>query len=287
MAVDAAGTQYVADFDNHTIRKITPGGVVTHVCRPGRGASGARTAPVPPRRSPFPGLSLWMPREPVCRRPGNNTIRKITPAGVVSTLAGADRPGAPTGTGSAARFNVPSGVAVDAAGNVYVADTNNSTIRRVTPAGVVTTLAGNASVRGNADGTGGAASFIGPRALTVDANGTVYVADTGNNLIRQVTPAGVVTTLAGGVGLFGFVDGIGSAARFNSPQSIAVDRLFNLYVADTNNHAIRMIAPGGVVTTVGGRGFSGLSDGGRGDSMFSPTGIAVDAARVLYVGDTN
>jgi DNA-binding beta-propeller fold protein YncE len=115
----------------------------------------------------------------------------------------------------------------------------------------------------------------------------VYVADTNNNAIRQVTPAGVVTTLAGppaapsSFGIVGLQDGVGTSARFNAPQGIAVDRLFNLYVADTNNHAIRMVTPGGVVSTIAGRGFAGNSEG-RFNTLFnSPTGIAVDPALVL------
>ena len=135
---------------------------------------------------------------------GNNTIRKITPAGVVSTLAGmAGSSGSADGTGSAARFYYPFGVAVDGSGNVYVADTYNNTIRKITPAGVVSTLAGTAGSSGSADGTGSAAQFYYPCGVAVDGSGNVYVADTDNYTIRKITPAGVVSTLAGLAGKFG------------------------------------------------------------------------------------
>ena len=153
---------------------------------------------------------------------------------MVTTLAGlAGSSGSANGTGSAARFYYPFGVAVDSAGNVYVADTGNNTIRKVTPAGVVTTLAGLAGSSGSADGTGSAARFNYPSGVAVDSAGNVYVADTGNNTIRKVTPAGVVTTLAGLAGSPGSADGTGSAARFYYPHGVAVDSAGNVYVADT------------------------------------------------------
>src|SRR5439155_793821 len=152
-----------------------------------------------------------------------NTIRQVTPAGVVTTLAGlAGNGGSADGTGSAARFNNPCGVAVDSAGDVYVADTDNDTIRQVTPGGVVTTLAGLAGKGGSADGTGSAARFYYPVGVAVDSAGNVYVADYYNDTIRQVTPGGVVTTLAGSAGRGGSADGTGSAARFYNPSGVAV-----------------------------------------------------------------
>src|SRR5439155_1103724 len=135
---------------------------------------------------------------------GNHTIRKITPAGVVTTLAGlAGNSGSADGTGSAARFNSPSGVATDSSGNVYVADILNSTIRKITPAGVVTTLAGLAGNTGSADGTGSAAFSYTTLFRSTDSSGNVYVADNCNHTIRKITPAGVVTTLAGLAGTYG------------------------------------------------------------------------------------
>jgi hypothetical protein len=169
----------------------------------------------------------------------NDTIRKITSAGNVTTLAGsAGQIGSTDGTGSAARFYYPRSVAVDTAGNVYAAEFYNHTIRKITPDGQVTTLAGSAGQSGSADGTGSAARFYQPQGVAVDSDGNVYVADTGNDTIRMITPAGDVTTLAGSVGQSGGADGIGSAARFNLPQGVAVDSAGNVYVADTYNNRI-------------------------------------------------
>ncbi len=218
-----------------------------------------------------------------------NTIRKITTAGVVSTLAGtAGSVGSQDGTGSAARFNQPGGITADLAGNLYVTDTGNATIRRITPEGVVTTLAGSVSNRGNQDGTGAAASFGSPTGITVDGAGNLYVADASNATIRQITPTAAVSTLAGLAGSRGDADGTGSAARFNYPNGVAVDAAGTLYVADTYNHTIRRVTGGGVVSTLAGSpGINGGNDGTGGYALFNqPCGVEVDAAGNLYVADT-
>ena len=182
--------------------------------------------------------------------------REITPSGVVTTLAGS--------------FDDPRGVAVDSAGNVYVADAGNDEIRKITPSGVVTTLAGSAGQTGSSDGTGSAARFNGPNGVAVDSAGNVYVADTGNDEIRKITPSGVVTTLAGSAGQAGSSDGTGSAARFGSPGGVAVDSAGNVYVADENNDEIRKITPSGVVTTLAGSaGQGGSSDGAGSAARFN------------------
>ncbi len=183
----------------------------------------------------------------------NHTIRKISPSTAVTTLAGsAGLPGSTDGTGASARFSAPWGVAVDSSGFVYVADTNNKTIRKITPGGTVTTLAGLAGSAGSADGTGSGARFGNPHGVAVDSAANVYVADTGNNTIRRITSAGVVTTLAGLAGTFGSADGTGGSARFYAPASIAADDAGNLYVADAGNNTMRKIAPGGQSRPYGG-----------------------------------
>lgn len=220
---------------------------------------------------------------------GNHTIRKIS-GGQVSTLAGtAGSLGSANGTGSVARFFDPTGVAVDFAFNVYVADSGNNTIRKITPAGVVTTLAGTAGAAGSANGGGAAARFSGPQSVAVDIERNVYVADTFNHTIRKINSAGNVTTLAGSPGLPGSQDGTGSAARFSLPRGIAVDSSFNLYVADTSNSTIRKVTSAGVVTTLAGSaGLIGAVDGSGPAAGFStPFGVAVNSAGTVFVADTD
>lgn len=149
-------------------------------------------------------------------------------------------PGSEYGTGSAARFNLPIGVALDSSGNAYVGDGYNDTIRKVTAAGVVATVAGSPGIAGSTDGTGSAALFDIPDGVAVDRAGNVFVGDSNNNTIRKITPAGVATTLAGSPGLIGFNDGRGKAARFYAPARLAVDNAGNLYVPDPGNNTIRV-----------------------------------------------
>jgi hypothetical protein len=266
VATDGAGNVYVADAFNSIIRGITPGGVVTTPAgTAGRGGS-TDGAGASARFSWPSGVAtdsagnVYVADSGVWTGGlgetdfGNHVIRKITPTGVVTTLAGtAGMSGSGDGIGAAARFNTPLGVATDSAGNVYAADTYNSTIRKITSAGVVTTLAGTAGMTGSSDGTGAAARFNYPTSVAVDVAGNVYVADTRNDIIRKITPAGAVTTLAGMAGINGGSDGTGAAARFDSPSGVAADSAGNVYVADTNNSTIRKITPAGVVTTVVGR----------------------------------
>jgi sugar lactone lactonase YvrE len=204
-----------------------------------------------------------------------------------TTYAGVSK-GAADGTGSAARFQIPSGTAVDSAGNVYVADTNNHTIRKITSSGVVTTLAGTPGVFGFNDGTGAAAQFYFPQDVAVDGSGNVYVADTGNDTIRKITPGGVVSTFAGTATVVGSKDGTGTAALFNGPYSVAVDGSGNVIVADTGNFTIRKITPAGVVSTYAGAvGILGSSNGtGTAANFGSPSGVAVDGSGNIYVADS-
>ena len=196
-------------------------------------------------------------------------------------------PGWFDGTGSAAQFNGPAGVAVDSAGNVYVADTGNHTIRKVTPDGSVTTLAGTATFRGSVDGRGSAARFYEPRGIAVDSSGNVYVADTGNHVVRRITADGVVSTIAGLPGVSGSADGTGAAARFNFPRGVAVDGSGNIWVTDYENHTIRRISPSGQVLTVAGLvGDFGHTDGTGPSARFGyPSGVTVDGAGNAYVVD--
>jgi serine/threonine protein kinase, bacterial len=214
----------------------------------------------------------------------NHMVRKITPAGVVTTLAGSTTFGSVNATGTAASFKFPSGIAVDSIGNVYVADQLNNMIRKITADGVVTTFAGSTAA-GSSNATGTAASFKGPSGIAVDSIGNVYVADTSNHMIRKITAGGVVTTLAGSTAA-GFNDGTGTAAAFNTPLGVSVDSVGNVYVADTNNNKIRKITPGGVVTTFAGSTAPGNANGTGTSATFNgPTAIAVDSNGTLYVAE--
>jgi sugar lactone lactonase YvrE len=208
---------------------------------------------------------------------GNNLIRKITASGAVTTLAGAAGvTGSTDGPGNVALFHDPTGIAIDTTGNLYVTDTGNNTVRSLSAAGFVTTVAGSAGATGSADGTGFAARFNSPAAIATDSAGNLYVADTLNNTIREISPAGAVTTLAGAPGAFGANDGTGNAARFFQPNGIALDGLGNAYVADTLNHAIRKITAAGVVTTVAGASRSeGVTLGSLPGSVNHPSGITI------------
>ena len=241
MALDGAGNLYVADTLNHVIRKITSGGVVsTFAGAAGSSGSVDDVGAAAKFSSPY-GVAVDPTGNIYVADAGNNTIRKITPGGVVSTFAGRDgsNAGAADGNGTNARFNNPSGLAVDGAGNIYVSDTNNHTVRKITGAGAVTTLAGFAGAKGSSDGLGLSARFSGPTGISADRTGTLYVADTGNATIRKISPGGSVSTIAGFAGVAGAAEGTGNAVRFTTPYGVAVDTAGNVFVADSGNNAIR------------------------------------------------
>jgi sugar lactone lactonase YvrE len=284
VAVDASGNIYVAAKFAHEIRKISSTGVVTTLAGSGTAGSANGTGTAASFYNPT-GVAVDVSGNIYVADKSNHKIRKITAAGVVTTLAGSGTAGSADGTGTAATFNNPAGVAVDASGNIYVADKDNHKIRKITAAGVVTTLAGSGT-DGSADGTGTAATFSLPEGVAVDASGNIYLADTGNDKIRKITAAAVVTTLAGS-GTAGSTDGTGTAATFDLPTGVAVDAFGNIYVADQNNHKIRKITSAGVVTTLAGSGTDGLVDGtGTAAFFYNPTGVAVDVFGNIYVADT-
>ncbi|MBI2946683.1 MAG: immunoglobulin domain-containing protein [Verrucomicrobia bacterium] len=282
VAVDRVGNIYVADYGNHTIRKITADARVSTVAglvgSPGNANGSGSVAQF---NNPI-GVTVDLIGNIYVADSGNNRIREIFPSGEVITLfsgkgvsvdiglrtfyvlsghsvhsssyvccpryggtyAGSvSTPGSRDGQGSNARFNSPEGVAVDSAGNVYVADTGNNTIRKITPERAVSTLAGLAGFTGSRDGTGSSALFNSPKGVAGDSAGNVYVADTLNHTIRKISASGVVTTLAGLAGVSGSTDGTWTAARFHFPIGIAIDNAGIIYVADSANHTIRKGVP--------------------------------------------
>jgi streptogramin lyase len=213
----------------------------------------------------------------------NHALRKVFRSGLVYTPALSSTTG-----GALEPFNLPHGVALDGGGTLYVADSVNRQIRKINPEGAVSLLTGT-GISGVVDGPPASARFMSPIALTVDATGNVYVADDQASNIRKITPAGVVTTLAGASG-GGYADGPGSVARFNKPHGVAVDAAGNVYVADYGNHRIRLVAPDGRVSTLAGvtdsSGKGGHVDGAGDRAKFNgPIALALDPGGLLYVSD--
>jgi sugar lactone lactonase YvrE len=247
VAPDAFGNIYVADSGNYTIRKIaSSGGSLTVSTLAGVAGTQGEV------NGTGTQAQFYDPENIAVDSLGNvyvadgkgNTVRMVTPAGVVTTLAGSGRAGFADGTGLSAQFNDPTGIAVDVFGNVYVADNLNNAVRKVTQAGVVTTIAGQTTAAGSTDGVGSAATFNGPAGLGVDSFGNLYVADSNTNLVRKVDPTGSVTTVAGSPGVAENVDGVGSTARFDLPSDVAIDSTGIVYVADALNSTVRRLIPG-------------------------------------------
>jgi sugar lactone lactonase YvrE len=284
IAADAAGNVFVADTANHTIRKITSDGVVTTLAgaagEPGStDATGAMARFFGPEAVATSGTNVFVGDGL------NHTVRSVSSLGAVATRAGtAGISGSLDGTGAAASFDLPRGAGTDAVGNVYVADAVNHTLRKITPTGVVTTLAGLANAPGSVDGSGPLARFDSPSGVAADGAGNLYVADTNNHTIRKITQAGVVTTLAGAASQIGSTDGTGAAARFAFPRGLAVDGSGNLYVADSGNDTVRKITPAGAVTTVAGRaGQAGFQLGTVPGMLNGPFGVAISGSSLYIV----
>jgi sugar lactone lactonase YvrE len=264
----------VADHGNNVIRKITPSGVVTTFAGTGgfgmNNGAGASATFLLPAAIAIDSLDNLYVSEVF-----SSDIRKITPGAIVSTFA----------TLPAA----DAGLAVDSGDNLFAAVPLDNTIKKISSVGVVSDFAGDvSSTSGSSDGTGAGARFDHPTGVAIDSLDNLYVADNANNTIRKVTPGAVVTTIAGGVGLTGSTNGIGSAARFNSPSDIAVDSQKNIYVGDMYNHSIRKITPGGLVTNaLGVPGKAGIRPGEISKALINnPIGLAIKGSR-LYITTEN
>ena len=305
VAVDLDGNVLAADSDNNLVVKISPTGVLTVVAGNGfHGFSGDG--------GPATSASLAFPRGVAVDAAGNlyiadqenGRVRKVSPGGIITTVAGGASPLFPDigdgGPATSASLAFPRGVAVDAAGNLYIADQKNGRIRKVSPDGTITTAVGNGCLPdpsgvGCFSGDGGpatSASLSQPAGAAVDAAGNLYIGDFGNNRIRKVSPDGTITTVAGS-GPTGFDAGgfsgdgsLATSALLNMPEGVAMDPAGNLYIADTFNNRIRKVNPSGIITTVAGDGQEGFSgDGGPATSasLNEPAGVAVDPAGNLYI----
>ncbi|CAL2084730.1 conserved protein of unknown function precursor containing a T9SS type A C-terminal secretion signal [Tenacibaculum sp. 190524A02b] len=282
---DASGNLYIAEYGNHTIRKITPNGEVSTFAgladftgtTDGNGTSARFNLPI--------GLTIDASGNLYVTDQGNHSIRKVTPSGEVTTIAGSGGIGSADGNGTSASFNSPVGITVDNSGNLYVSDTGNHAIRKITPSGEVTTIAGTKGTLGTVNANGTSASFHFPYGIIIDSSENLYVAEGGNHTIRKITPNGDVTTLAGTMGVSGTTDGNGTNATFNTPTGMVKDKVGNIYVTDLQNHAIRKITPNGDVITIAGIiGTSGIVNGnGTSASLSQPIGVAINPSGNLFI----
>ncbi len=289
MAADTDGNLYIADTNNHRIRKIDPLGTITTVAGDGTAGDGGDEGPATAAQLNAPrGVaagSLYIADT------DNHRIRKINDDETIATVAGDGTAGysGDGGPATAAQLDSPSGVAADATGNLYIADTDNHRIRKVDALGIITTVAGDGTAGDG--GPAAAAQLNSPSGVAVDADGNLYIADTGNHRIRKVDALGIITTAAGdGTAGDGGDDGPAAAAQLDSPSGVAADADGNLYIADTNNHRIRKVDALGIITTVAGDGTAGFGgDDGEAAAaqLNAPAGIVVDAAGNLYVADSD
>ena len=290
IATDSAGNMYVGDSENHTIRKMTPAGVVTTFAgAPGVTGTANGTGSAARFYSPY-DVVVDSANNVYVSELNNHAIRKITPAGVVSTFAGSPGvSGSADGTGSAALFNVPIGIGIDSADNLYVADGGNFTIRKITPAGAVTTVAGGVGDSSFANGPVSTARFSDPSDVVVDATGNLIVTDA--QAVRKITPAGVVSTLAGAPGVSGIANGLGGDARFDYLGLLQRDGTGGFYVCDFGDSTLRRITAAGLVTTVAGVPNNPAPPTGTADGVGSVprfrglSGITVNSAGHIFVAE--
>lgn len=295
VAVDAAGLVYVTDPNNHAVRRIDPvSGLSKVIAGVGSaGFSGDGGAATSAKLNTPMGVAVDSIGNVYVADTSNNRIRKIDTSGVISTFAGtgANNFSGDNGAATAATFRAPYGVAVDSAGNVFIADTSNHRIRKVSVGGTVTTVAGNGTAGYLADNTAAISTRLNaPRAVLPDGNGGFYIADYNNHRIRQVSAGGDITTVAGnGSPSFSGDGGAATSANLNLPSGLALDGSGNLYIADRNNNRIRQVTAG-VITTLAGTASSGFSgDGGAATSaqLSAPVGVGVDSSGTVYAGELN
>ncbi len=290
-AVDAAGNLYIADQANAVIRKVS-GGVITTVAGNGSftfGGDGgpALNAGINPLAVVVDGAgNLYIADQ------SNNRVRKVTLAGVISTFAGNGTTvfGGDDGPATAAGISCPSGLALDTAGDLFIADRCHNRVREVTPDGTIHTVAGNGTSGSSGDGSPAINASLGcPFGLAVDSSGSLFIVDECQQNVRQVTPDGIIHTFAG-TGVPGYTGDGGPAtgATLSFPFGVAVDAAGDVFIADSSNNVIRKVAPGGAISTFAGNGnFSFSGDGGPATAatLACPFGVALDAAGNLFISD--
>jgi len=281
-AIDAAGNIFVADMLNNKIRKIDASGVVSTYA--GTGAAGSANGPAASATFSYPRRVLVDNAGNVYVADGSNhKIRKIDTSGNVTTFAGDGTSGSTDGPAASASFTVPNGLAIDSAGNIYVVDSNNQKIRKIDTSGNVTTFAGTGAA-GSTDGPVASATFNNPSGITIDGLGNIYIADTSSHTIRKIDTSGNVTTFAGSGGA-GYIDDTGTAAKFSMPGELSADILGNIYVSDYGNNRVRKITPAGVVTTLAGNGTRSGVDGPASSATFNLNAVVVDSYSNVLVSD--
>ncbi|MEW6477234.1 MAG: NHL repeat-containing protein [Actinomycetota bacterium] len=294
-AVGPDGSVYIADTFNHRIRRVDPGGAVTTLAGTGQAAFSGDGGPATAATLHWPhGVAVDPPGAGLyIADSANHRIRRVDLAsGVITTVAGTG-PGfsGDGGPAVAARLQDPKAVWVAPSGDLYIADSANERIRRVDRSGTIVTVAGTGVPGFSGDGgPATAAQFDGPRGLAGDAAGNLYVADDNNHRVRRIDPAGIITTLAGnGTAASAGDGGPAPSAQLDHPRGVAVDGRGHVFIAESMSHRVRMVDPGGIISTVAGCGRSGYGgDGGPATvaRLFEPRGVAVDTAGRLYVADT-
>jgi sugar lactone lactonase YvrE len=296
-AVGSDGTVYIADSYNHRVRRVSPGGEVTTLVGTGQAAFSGDGGPAGAATLHWPhGLALDATGAVLfIADSANHRIRRVDLAsGIITTVAGTATPGfaGDGGPATAARLQDPKGVYSAPTGDLYIADSANERVRRVDPGGIITTLAGSGAAGFSGDGgPATAARFDGPRAVTGDAAGNLYVADDNNHRVRRIDPSGLITTVAGtGTAGFSGDGGPAPAAQLNHPRGLTIDGRGALFIADSMSARVRVVDPGGVIGTVAGCGRQGYGgDGGPATvaRLFEPRGVAVDGGGRLYVADSS